>query len=83
MALYRKHSVKALSMHGLFVQLFSYLKASKYIARTKERSTRIRDVADLPPGRRVQRGDLLRSVLNIKNGVEIKSLCYIDSVGQI
>ena len=42
-------------MHGLFVQLSSYLKASKYIARTKERSTRIRDVADLPPGRRVQR----------------------------
>ena len=31
----------------------------------------------------VQRGDLLRSVLNIKNGVEIKSHCYIDSVGQI
>ena len=29
------------------------------------------------------RGDLLRSVLNIKNGVEIKSHCYIDSVGQI
>ena len=28
-------------------------------------------------------GDLLRSVLNIKNGVEIKSHCYIDSVGQI
>ena len=27
------------------------------------------------------RGDLLRSVLNIKNGVEIKSHCYIDSVG--
>ena len=29
------------------------------------------------------RGDLLRSVLNIKNGVEIKSHWYIDSVGQI
>ena len=29
------------------------------------------------------RGDLLRSVLNIKNGVEIKSHCCIDSVGQI
>ena len=29
------------------------------------------------------RGDLLRSVLNIKNGVEIKSHCYIDSEGQI
>ena len=31
----------------------------------------------------VMGGDLLRSVLNIKNGVEIKSHCYIDSVGQI
>ena len=29
------------------------------------------------------RGDLLRSVLNIKNCVEIKSHGYIDSVGQI
>ena len=27
-------------------------------------------------------GDLLRSVLNIKNGVKIKSDCYIDSVGE-
>ena len=50
--------------HGLFVQLFSYLKQVNTMAGPKNaalasaslsQDRRIRDVAHLPPGRRVQR----------------------------